>query len=119
LVHVSRPAAHLIRTRIGASSALFCSRRSARTREPTDAHLTSHPAALTRLAAIPRIRLIAAPSPVEEATRLREALAASLGSGGAGAPRVLVKRDDAIPFAFGGNKVRKLELVLAAALAAG
>ena len=42
-------------------------------------------------------------------------LRAALGGG----PRLLVKRDDAIPFAFGGNKVRKLELVAAEAVAAG
>lgn len=36
-----------------------------------------------------------------------------------GGPRLLVKRDDAIPFGFGGNKVRKLELVVAQALANG
>jgi 1-aminocyclopropane-1-carboxylate deaminase/D-cysteine desulfhydrase-like pyridoxal-dependent ACC family enzyme len=35
-----------------------------------------------------------------------------------GGPRLLVKRDDAIPFGFGGNKVRKLEFVLPEALAA-
>jgi 1-aminocyclopropane-1-carboxylate deaminase/D-cysteine desulfhydrase-like pyridoxal-dependent ACC family enzyme len=34
-------------------------------------------------------------------------------------PRLLIKRDDAIPFGFGGNKVRKLELVAAQALADG
>jgi 1-aminocyclopropane-1-carboxylate deaminase/D-cysteine desulfhydrase-like pyridoxal-dependent ACC family enzyme len=34
-------------------------------------------------------------------------------------PRLLVKRDDAIAFGFGGNKVRKLRLVAAQALAAG
>ncbi len=33
--------------------------------------------------------------------------------------RILAKRDDAIPFGFGGNKVRKLALVAAEALAAG
>ena len=38
-------------------------------------------------------------------------LRAALGGG----PRLLVKRDDAIPFGFGGNKVRKLEFVLAQA----
>ena len=32
---------------------------------------------------------------------------------------LLVKRDDAIPFAFGGNKVRKLSYVIAEALAEG
>src|SRR4051812_40579941 len=36
-----------------------------------------------------------------------------------GGPRLLVKRDDTIPFGFGGNKVRKLEYVLAEALEAG
>ena len=36
-----------------------------------------------------------------------------------GGPRLLIKRDDAIPFGFGGNKVRKLEFVGAEALAAG
>lgn len=45
-------------------------------------------------------------------SRLRDAL-------GAGAPRLLVKRDDAIPFGFGGNKVRKLQLVAAEARASG
>lgn len=43
--------------------------------------------------------------------RLREAIG--------GGPRLLVKRDDAIPFGFGGNKVRKLRLVAAQALAEG
>jgi 1-aminocyclopropane-1-carboxylate deaminase/D-cysteine desulfhydrase-like pyridoxal-dependent ACC family enzyme len=41
--------------------------------------------------------------------RLRRELAA--------APRLLVKRDDAIGFAFGGNKVRKMRLVAADAVA--
>ncbi|HEY7499210.1 MAG TPA: D-cysteine desulfhydrase family protein [Vicinamibacterales bacterium] len=52
-----------------------------------------------------------APTPVEELPRLRAALG--------GGPRLLVKRDDAIGFAFGGNKVRKLRLVAADALAKG
>ncbi|MFI5228831.1 MAG: pyridoxal-phosphate dependent enzyme, partial [Gemmatimonadales bacterium] len=42
-------------------------------------------------------------------------LRAALGGG----PQLLVKRDDAIPFGFGGNKIRKLEFVLARALAGG
>jgi L-cysteate sulfo-lyase len=57
------------------------------------------------------LRLACYPSPVEEMGRLREALGA--------APRLLVKRDDALSFAFGGNKVRKLELIVAQALAEG
>ena len=40
---------------------------------------------------------------------------AALGGG----PTLLVKRDDSIPFGFGGNKVRKLEFVLAEAVARG
>ena len=47
---------------------------------------------------------------MEELPRLRQAL-------GEQTPRLLAKRDDAISFAFGGNKVRKLELVLSEALA--
>jgi 1-aminocyclopropane-1-carboxylate deaminase/D-cysteine desulfhydrase-like pyridoxal-dependent ACC family enzyme len=65
-----------------------------------------------RLDAIAALPLVRAATPLEEMVRLR----AALGDGG---PRVLVKRDDAIPFGFGGNKVRKLQLVAAQALAAG
>jgi 1-aminocyclopropane-1-carboxylate deaminase/D-cysteine desulfhydrase-like pyridoxal-dependent ACC family enzyme len=61
---------------------------------------------------LPYVPLGAGPTPVEELTRLREAL------GGRG-PRLLVKRDDAIPFAFGGNKVRKMSLVAADAMKQG
>jgi 1-aminocyclopropane-1-carboxylate deaminase/D-cysteine desulfhydrase-like pyridoxal-dependent ACC family enzyme len=50
-------------------------------------------------------------TPVEELSRLRKALG--------GGPQLLVKRDDAIPFAFGGNKVRKMRLVGADAMANG
>lgn len=64
-----------------------------------------------RLAEIPSLGLVSAATPLEEMTRLRCALG--------GGPRLLVKRDDAIPFGFGGNKVRKLELVAVNALAAG
>lgn len=56
----------------------------------------------------PRFTLIAEPTPVHEMTALREELG--------GGPRLLVKRDDVIPFGFGGNKVRKLEYVLAEAV---
>ncbi len=58
----------------------------------------------------PREELFSGPTPIQEMWRLR----AHLGGG----PRLLVKRDDAIPFGFGGNKVRKLEFVLPEALAA-
>lgn len=56
-----------------------------------------------------RIALLAGPTPIQEMWRLRAAIG--------GGPRLLVKRDDAIPFGFGGNKVRKLEFMLADALA--
>jgi 1-aminocyclopropane-1-carboxylate deaminase/D-cysteine desulfhydrase-like pyridoxal-dependent ACC family enzyme len=61
------------------------------------------------LASIPSIPFASEPTPVEELARLRGALG--------GGPRLLVKRDDAIGFAFGGNKVRKIRLVAADALA--
>lgn len=67
--------------------------------------------ALRRLSAIPALSLLPAPTPIEEMSRLRDALG--------GGPRLFVKRDDAIPFGFGGNKVRKLAIVGADAIAAG
>jgi 1-aminocyclopropane-1-carboxylate deaminase/D-cysteine desulfhydrase-like pyridoxal-dependent ACC family enzyme len=64
-----------------------------------------------RGSSLARVPLVQRPSPVDEMARLRQ----SLGGG----PRLLVKRDDALEFAFGGNKVRKMALVAAEALAAG
>lgn len=61
--------------------------------------------------ALPSIPLVTAPSPVEELTAFRRALG--------GGPRLLIKRDDALTFAFGGNKVRKMQLVAADALERG
>ena len=69
-------------------------------------------AALATLAALPAEPLFTPPTALDEATRLRAAL-------GPAAPRIFVKRDDAIPFGFGGNKVRKLCLVAAEARACG
>ena len=70
------------------------------------------PAALREaIARFPSLSLIPAPTPVEPLPRL----SALLGGG----PRLLIKRDDAIPFGFGGNKVRKLALVGARAQADG
>jgi 1-aminocyclopropane-1-carboxylate deaminase/D-cysteine desulfhydrase-like pyridoxal-dependent ACC family enzyme len=60
---------------------------------------------------LPTVPLAPGPTPVEELAALRRVLG--------GGPRLLVKRDDAIPFAFGGNKVRKMRFVAADALAAG
>lgn len=55
------------------------------------------------LARFPTLPLVTAPSPIEPLTRLSEVLG--------GGPRLLIKRDDAIAFGFGGNKVRKLAFV--------
>jgi len=68
-------------------------------------------AARRALEALPRATLAPGPSPVEELERLRALTGAR--------PRLLVKRDDALAFGFGGNKVRKLALVAAQAQAAG
>ena len=59
----------------------------------------------------PAIGLWPHPTPVQSLDRLRLALG--------GGPRLLIKRDDTIGFGFGGNKVRKLDVVAAAALRAG
>lgn len=52
----------------------------------------------------PRIKLTDLPTPLEEMPRLTKAL---------GGPRLLVKRDDLTGAGLGGNKVRKLEFLLA------
>ena len=77
--------------------------------------MTVAAAALERLLALPRLPIAIPPTPIEELSRLRGAIAPSQA-----APlRLVVKRDDAIPFGFGGNKIRKLQLVAAQALAEG
>ncbi len=63
------------------------------------------------LAMVPSLELAPLPSALEPMTRL----SAMLGGG----PRLLIKRDDTIGFAFGGNKVRKLALLGARARAEG
>jgi 1-aminocyclopropane-1-carboxylate deaminase/D-cysteine desulfhydrase-like pyridoxal-dependent ACC family enzyme len=68
-------------------------------------------AALERLRKIPRLPLTFTPTPIEELARLREALDTNT--------RLVVKRDDALPLGFGGNKIRKLHVVAAQALDAG
>jgi len=55
---------------------------------------------------IPRIHFAHLPTPIEELPRLSENL---------GGPRILVKRDDQTGLAFGGNKTRKLEFLVAEA----
>ena len=55
---------------------------------------------------IPRLHFAHLPTPVEELPRLSAAL---------DGPRILVKRDDQTGLAFGGNKTRKLEFLVAEA----
>ena len=55
---------------------------------------------------IPRMNFAHLPTPIEELPRLSAAL---------GGPRLLVKRDDQTGLAFGGNKTRKLEFLVAEA----
>ena len=66
---------------------------------------------IERLLALPRLPLVPGPTPIDDLSRLRTALGA--------APTLLVKRDDAIGFGFGGNKIRKLQVVAAHAIAEG
>lgn len=60
--------------------------------------------------ALPRVDLMGGPTPFEHMARLGAAL---------GHPGLWVKRDDCMPLAFGGNKVRSLEYWIGAAQAEG
>jgi D-cysteine desulfhydrase len=68
--------------------------------------------ALAALMSLPGVQLAPHPTPIDELKRLREAL-------GARCPQLFMKRDDLLSFAMGGNKVRKMQLVAAEAMAAG
>ncbi|NMB87643.1 MAG: D-cysteine desulfhydrase family protein [Chloroflexi bacterium] len=59
---------------------------------------------------IPRIRIATLPTPIEPLSRLSAAL---------GGPSLWIKRDDLTGLAMGGNKVRKLEYLIAEAMAHG
>ena len=63
-----------------------------------------------QLSDIPRVRLAHLPTPLELLPRLSQRL---------GGPQIYVKRDDCTGLALGGNKVRKLEYLLADAVAQG
>ena len=67
---------------------------------------------LDRLQNFPRLNAGHYPTPIEEMPRLRAALSAN-------APRLFIKRDDYTGAGLGGNKVRKLEYVLAQAQSDG
>lgn len=62
------------------------------------------------LTAFPRARIATLPTPLHDLERLSAQL---------GGPRILIKRDDLTGLAFGGNKTRKLEYLLADAKAQG
>ena len=68
--------------------------------------------AIRRLKALPVLPIPLDPTPIDEPLRLKVDFRLK-----AEATRLLIKRDDAIPFGFGGNKVRKLRLVGAQAIA--
>src|SRR4030065_1555488 len=59
---------------------------------------------------LPRIRFAHLPTPVESLPRISAEL---------GGPNIIVKRDDLTGLALGGNKIRKLEYLLAEAQAHG
>jgi D-cysteine desulfhydrase family pyridoxal phosphate-dependent enzyme len=59
---------------------------------------------------IPRIKIAQLPTPIEHLANL---------SGFLGGARIIIKRDDLTGLALGGNKIRKLEFLLAEALANG
>ena len=67
--------------------------------------------ALELFANIPRFRLVNLNTPVEPLNRLRQTIP--------GAPQIWIKRDDLTGYLGGGNKLRKLEYVMADALSRG
>ena len=65
---------------------------------------------IMKLDELPRIKLTPLPTPLDEAPRLAKKL---------GLSKLLIKRDDCTTLGMGGNKVRKLEFLMADALAKG
>jgi 1-aminocyclopropane-1-carboxylate deaminase/D-cysteine desulfhydrase-like pyridoxal-dependent ACC family enzyme len=63
------------------------------------------------IASLPRLGLLAGPSPLMPLPRFSAALG--------GAAEIWIKREDLLPLAFGGNKLRNLEFLVGAALAEG
>ena len=61
-----------------------------------------------KLTTLPRVKLANLPTPIQKMPNFTEAL---------GGPQVYIKRDDLTGLAFGGNKARKLEYLMADALA--
>jgi D-cysteine desulfhydrase family pyridoxal phosphate-dependent enzyme len=63
-----------------------------------------------QLGRLPRLKIAALPTPLEEAPSLSAYL---------GGPRIMFKRDDITGLAFGGNKVRKIEYLMGEAIDRG
>ena len=61
-----------------------------------------------------RFQLLSGPTPIERLTRLEQILGDALGGA-----RLFAKRDDLTGVGGGGNKLRKLEFLVGAALANG
>ena len=61
------------------------------------------------IAALPRFGLIDGPSPLRPLRRLSAAVG--------GSAEIWIKREDLLPLAFGGNKLRNLEFLVGAAVA--
>lgn len=72
-------------------------------------HIQSKHSPLEQFTNIPRQRLLNLQTPIERLDRLRESIP--------GAPQLWIKRDDLTGYLGGGNKLRKLEYVMADALA--
>ncbi len=64
------------------------------------------------IASLPRVPLVGPPTAVNRLERFSRAVAPD-------GPRIWIKRDDRTQLALGGNKLRKLELLIGAATAAG
>ncbi|HEX5884107.1 MAG TPA: D-cysteine desulfhydrase family protein [Pyrinomonadaceae bacterium] len=73
-----------------------------------DRKTTDKDSALELFTSIPKFRLVNLNTPVERLDRLRQAIP--------GAPQLWIKRDDLTGYLGGGNKLRKLEYVMADAL---
>jgi len=63
-----------------------------------------------KIDSLPRVKLATLPTPLHEVPRFSEAL---------GGPRIFIKRDDLTGLAFGGNKTRMFEFLLAQAIEEG
>ena len=79
-------------------------------RTPRPSTLNEVVRSMIDLASFPRVRLAHLPTPFEPMDRVSKNL---------GGPRLWIKRDDCTGVSTGGNKVRKLEFVLADAVAKG